>query len=167
MLTSSLIDSKHLLAAASTAGFRESGATGISNNKDGSTTPMVAVRSNGLALDAVVGYLDQEGTPICFVSEEYLSLLNRIAIERFKVNAERIERFRLALLQAYSTRASEQASSFEDAATRRERKRAEGLAKQEAMRAQKTANSEHLDDVGHVRMLLAGPRLLPQPDGAT
>lgn len=144
ILTASVNDTKHLLAAASSAGFRESGAMGLTTNKDGSTTPMVAVRSNGLALDAVVGYVDEGGTPVCIIPEEHLKLLNNIATARFKTNTERIARFRQALLKAYSTdenSTGKRADDYEDADVRRARKKAEGLARQRAIQAEREAEN--------------------------
>jgi tRNA wybutosine-synthesizing protein 3 len=142
-MAASLEDARNVLTAANMAGFRESGAMGLSSNKDGTITPMVAVRSNGLALDSVIGYVNTEGEAICIVSEEHLRLLNNIATERFRVNTERITRFREGLLVAYHLSKSQEGEiDFEDAATRRARKRAEGLIRQEEMRALKAAENE-------------------------
>ena len=114
---------------------------GLASNKDGSYTPMVAIRSNGLALDSIVGFVDAEGQPTCIVSEAHLSLLTGLANERFTTNTERIQRFRDSLLAAYaqsqSTSAEQSSDKYEDAAMRRERKRAEGLARQEAIKAER------------------------------
>jgi tRNA wybutosine-synthesizing protein 3 len=142
LLSASLTDASKVLAAASAAGFRESGAMGLSANKDGSVTPMVAVRSNGLGLDSIIGYINRHEEPICIVSEEHLHLLNTIANKRFEVNTERIERFHQALLAAYapvedaSIRSG--GSDYEDPVGRKARKRAEGLARQEALGAKKS-----------------------------
>lgn len=134
-------DAKYVLAAGNTAGFRESGAMGITPNKDGSFTPMVGIRSNGLGLDSIIGYIDQNGEPVCIVSEDHLNLLNNIATERFTTNKDRIERFRDTLLAAYNrTGSTSTAPHTEDAATRRERKRAEGLARQQALKAENLAD---------------------------
>jgi tRNA wybutosine-synthesizing protein 3 len=144
LMTASLEDAKRVLTAASISGFRESGAMGLSSNKDGSITPMVAVRSNGLALDSVIGYINAEGEVLCIVGEGHLRLLNDIAIERFRVNTERIARFREALFAMYHQ--SESANEVEDAAGRRARKKAEGLAKQEQLRAQKAVLTKRTPD---------------------
>jgi tRNA wybutosine-synthesizing protein 3 len=60
---------------------------------------MVAVRSTGLGLDAIVGCADDEGSTYGLVSENYLRRLVAISNERFKVNRLRIQRFRAALEQ--------------------------------------------------------------------
>jgi len=67
---------------------------------------MVAVRSSGLAFDCIIGCQasDSDGGSIePMVSETYLRTLIGIANQRFKVNAERRERFRQALLR-YATK---------------------------------------------------------------
>jgi tRNA wybutosine-synthesizing protein 3 len=150
-MTASLDDAKHMLTAASAAGFRESGAMTFPTIQDQAKTPIVAVRSNGLALDSIVGYIDDHGTPVCIVPEEHLCLLNNIATERFKVNTERIGRFRQALLTVYTREKSKHAGNInghEDSSIRRERKRAEGLLKQELLRAEKaTINNDEGADI--------------------
>lgn len=143
LMAASLKDAKLVLGAASSAGFRESGAMGFTA-KNGSTTPMVAVRCNGLALDSVIGYMDEHDKAVCIVSEEHLNLLNNIATERFRVNTERIQRFRVALLKAYSSDAND--DDLEDRETRKTRKKHEGLAKQEALRAQKATEEDIVVD---------------------
>jgi tRNA wybutosine-synthesizing protein 3 len=130
-----------VLSAALHAGFRESGAINIASNLDGETTPMVAVRSTGLAFDSVVGYLhdsnDYTSTPLIFssVGESYLRSLVAIANMRFQENTRRIERF----VEALDTTCQPgillkpKDREWEDADTRRERKRAEGLGKKQAL----------------------------------
>jgi tRNA wybutosine-synthesizing protein 3 len=105
---------------------------------------MVAVRCNGLALDSVVGYMDEHNKPVCIVSEEHLNLLNDIATERFRVNMERIQRFRNALLGAYSSPTHN--VDFEDPVARKARKKREGLARQEALRAQRASEEDTVVD---------------------
>ncbi|KIW09351.1 uncharacterized protein PV09_00251 [Verruconis gallopava] len=145
MLTASLEDASKVLTAASSAGFRESGAMGFSANKDGSITPMVAVRSNGLGLDSVIGYIDENGDPVCIVSEDHLRLLTRIANDRFRVNSERISRFRKEVLDTYSAHPASAKSQREDAEARRARKRAEGLARQAEQRVKQEAKYSSSD----------------------
>jgi len=98
---------------------------------------MVAVRSTGLAFDAIIGFQEEDGTNMSIVDEAYLRSLVGIANDRFRVNAERIERFRSALL------GKEQVSEWEDAEARRRRKREEGLQRQRAAQAEKSMPSEH------------------------
>ncbi|KAK8216037.1 methyltransferase TYW3-domain-containing protein [Phyllosticta capitalensis] len=150
LLTASLDDAQKVLSAASQAGFRESGAVGLTANADGSVTPMVAVRSIGLAFDAVVGYEDEDGKMVAVVSEPYLRSLVELANERFAVNTERIARFRSHLLEQYRQNGKQsknkKGADWEDAAARRERKRAEGLKLQQA-KAKEQRTSESNDDV--------------------
>jgi tRNA wybutosine-synthesizing protein 3 len=127
---------------------------GLSPDKDGSITPMVAIRSNGLALDSIIGYLNEHGEAICIVPEVHLRLLIDIANERFKVNADRIERFRQAVLSAYAVpKAGFTGVEYEDAATRKARKRAEGLVRQQAVRAQKSMDVAGETDVADLTFL--------------
>jgi tRNA wybutosine-synthesizing protein 3 len=129
-----------VLSAALQAGFRESGATNLISAKKEPATPMVAVRSMGLAFESFVGYGHESTTPpICMVSEETLECLVDIANKRFKENTERIDRFR-RLLKNLSIKDSgemkrkgQDGEKWEDPEARRERKRAEGLMKSRRM----------------------------------
>ncbi|KAK0932903.1 hypothetical protein LTR29_015536 [Friedmanniomyces endolithicus] len=117
ILTASLKAAQHAATAALTAGFRESGITGIlSSSANHPATPMVAVRSSGLVFDCIIGYsttVSPSGPTgsnlstgadaarpkiVPMVSEAYLRTLLAIANQRFKTNEERRERFRKALL---------------------------------------------------------------------
>ncbi|RYP07162.1 hypothetical protein DL764_002709 [Monosporascus ibericus] len=108
------------------AGFRESGAINLTANAGEPVTPIVAIRSMGLALESLIG-MQTQGVPQRTVSAEYLENLLRIANERFAANTERIERFRLGVLEATQPPKKKDGTEWEDAQTRRERKRAEGL----------------------------------------
>lgn len=123
-----------VLSAASGAGFRESGAMGLSCSVDGNVTPMVAVRSTGLGFDSIIGYQSADGNINSLVTEEYLELLVNTANERFKTNTERIERFRSGISASYHSNktqnGTEPGALWEDKDIRKARKRAEGLAKQ-------------------------------------
>ncbi|KAE9978287.1 hypothetical protein BLS_009470 [Venturia inaequalis] len=134
LLAASLTDAHAVLSAASSAGFRESGAMGLSSSMDGTVTPMVAVRSTGLGFDSIIGYQNIDGSINSLVTEEYLELLINTANERFKTNNERIERFRSGLSSFYHTEnakiGGDSCSLWEDKDARKARKRAEGLAKQ-------------------------------------
>jgi tRNA wybutosine-synthesizing protein 3 len=97
---------------------------------------MVAVRSAGYSFDSIIGYQDGEGRKIALVDERYLRILVDIANERFKINTDRISRFRNALLESYQSVASTGKSSkpdWEDTESRKRRKREEGLARQQAL----------------------------------
>lgn len=131
-MTASPSHAQLLLRCALEAGFRESGAINISQHSDDSPTPLVAVRSMGLGFESLIGQVHDERR-IRLVSPEYLHMLMGIATERFVENAKRIDRFRTAFQQAFvnqpvaQTRRNQDGEEWEDAAARRERKRAEGL----------------------------------------
>jgi tRNA wybutosine-synthesizing protein 3 len=124
-MAATLQHAQPVLAAASSAGFRESGLqslrclaslddAGDATSLPPSSFPMVAVRSSGLALESIIGCSsddDQpsrssEGVPVTganslvqsLVTEEYLAMLVSIANERFIVNKARVSRFRTHLL---------------------------------------------------------------------
>jgi tRNA wybutosine-synthesizing protein 3 len=103
---------------------------------------MVAVRSTGLALDSVIGWLGREDEGVSIVDDDYLEGLLAIANERFAENSRRINRFRDLLLDIDQTpfdiemRKKSKNDDWEDAAVRRERKRAEGLKRSQELRQQ-------------------------------
>ncbi|KAK5133139.1 hypothetical protein LTR08_008163 [Meristemomyces frigidus] len=111
ILTSSLPAAQHAASAALQAGFRESGINRILDAKDQAhspATPMVAVRSSGLAFDCIVGYeeapaaeSDPDAARIIrpMVAEQYLRTLIGVANQRFVTNSQRTGRFRQALLR--------------------------------------------------------------------
>lgn len=148
--TASLEDSQKVLTSALSAGFRESGAVSLSPSKTGELNPIVAVRSTGYSFDSIIGYQNHAGENTALVDEAYLHTLVTIANERFNINTERIGRFQSALLEQYSqlpkstsTRANVE---WEDAETRKQRKREEGLARQKALREEKEASSAGITD---------------------
>ena len=106
-------------------------------------TPMVAVRSTGLALDSVIGRLDADGEGICIVSDTSLEGLLAVSNERFEENSKRITRFRDLLLGSTSIPTDIEGGKklrgreWEDASVRRERKKAEGLKRSQELREQK------------------------------
>ena len=146
-MTASLLHAQPILAAAINAGFRESGIQSLKNLDDVNASPMVAIRSSGLALESIIGcvpdgvkdistggpdgkhYMNNEDVH-SLVSDNYLDLLLNIANDRFKSNTERMRRFESDLFdrEAITT------SSWEDSKTRQERKWAEGLKQQEEVR---------------------------------
>jgi tRNA wybutosine-synthesizing protein 3 len=143
LAVSSLQDAQVVLAAASAAGFRESGAIGLCLNQMGDFTPVVAVRSTGLAFDTIIGYENEEKGITNIVTKAHLKLMAELANERFRVNSERRSRFRSALLSSYTgaTKLIDNEiggkSPWEDKATRQARKRQEGLARQQALNSTK------------------------------
>lgn len=122
------------------AGFRESGAVSLGSSKSGEANPVVAIRSTGYSFDSIIGYQDDEGRNISLVDEGHLITLVCIANERFKINLERIARFRTQLLDSYQPAliSGPTDSNWEDADVRKQRKRAEGLARQQALQAAKS-----------------------------
>ncbi|KAF1916789.1 methyltransferase TYW3-domain-containing protein [Ampelomyces quisqualis] len=146
ILTASTAYAQQTLTAALSAGFRESGAVSLSATKSGESTPIVAVRSTGYSFDSIIGYQDEHGRNIPLVDEKYLRTLLAIANDRFRINTERIARFRRALMDAFSQSALATGKSskleWEDADTRRQRKREEGLARRKALQA----NGEQASD---------------------
>lgn len=126
------------------AGFRESGAINLTAAQ-GQVTPMVAIRSMGLGLESIIG-MQVAGENRCIVSPEYLAMLIHTVNERFAQNRRRTERFREALA-AIREPPGEQAGrpGWEDAAARRERKKAEGLRRKAEMAQQKERRQAELD----------------------
>lgn len=155
ILTASLKHAQIILKAAIGAGFRESGAINIARDDGGPSTPMVGVRCQGLALESIVGYLPDSGkmdqaSPQSLVSEEHLAMLMMIANERFAENSKRTEDFRARLLQSYHSavrmmkdpdpddhfESRKNCPAWEGTKFHRDRKRSEGLAKQQAFHEQ-------------------------------
>lgn len=160
-MTATLSHAQPVLSAASGSGFRESGLQSLRylEGPDG-PSPIVAVRSSGLSLESVIGYCDDnDSTTIStedpairsLVTEEYLEMLVAMSNQRFVVNADRKERFRVSLMQACSFDQShgpgkgnskskaKQQSGWEDPVVRRERKRAEGLMRQKLLESQRSS----------------------------
>jgi tRNA wybutosine-synthesizing protein 3 len=159
-LTASTAYAQRTITAALSAGFRESGAMSLSAAKGGDSNPMVAVRSTGYSFDSIIGYQDGSGGNIALVDEKYLQTLLAIANDRFRINTERIARFRKALMKIFNSSAlttgKTKKSEWEDADTRRQRKREEGLARRKALQAtdaqssgalESTADGDALDDM--------------------
>lgn len=129
VLAGSIQDAQRVLNGALAAGFRESGAVGLLPTKSGSTNPIVAVRSNGLGLDAIIGFKGSDGVMYPMVDEDYLRTIFRVVNDKFTTNRARIERFRSSLVPKPD-------SWREDPVARRERKKMEGLKRQELLDAQ-------------------------------
>ena len=139
-MTASLQHAQSVLASAINAGFRESGVQSLKNLEDPNAFPMVAIRSSGLALSSLIGFIDDRVAPseiISLVSGDYLRLLLEIANERFEANIERIERFRHEMLK----RTAAKTSQWEDASVRKERKKVEGLKSQGGIRSKSPRSS--------------------------
>ncbi|KAF4949437.1 hypothetical protein FGADI_8889 [Fusarium gaditjirri] len=144
VLTASPEHAQLLLRSGLQAGFRESGALNIIPNGKDAATPMVAIRTMGLAFESLIGQ-QVDGHRQCIVSPEYLRTLVQIANERFIENKKRIERFQIAFRDAVSApvpRRNPEGQEWEDTAARKERKRAEGLRKKAELKAKQEAESE-------------------------
>lgn len=97
----------------------------------------------GLAFESLVGQ-QVDGHRQRIVSSEYLQTLVEIANERFAENKKRIERFQNAFRDAIAApapRRNPEGQEWEDAAARRERKRAEGLQKKAELKAKQEAGT--------------------------
>ncbi|KAI0162139.1 methyltransferase TYW3-domain-containing protein [Xylariaceae sp. FL1272] len=145
ILTASLAHAQLILRCGLTAGFRESGAVNIASISSEPATPIVAVRSMGLAFESLIG-VQTNGNIQCTVSDEYLSTLLDIANERFEENRKRIERFRAAVLEATSPPKKKDGSEWEDPGTRRERMRAEGLRRKAKLDRQEAKEAGMVDE---------------------
>ncbi|KAK9417419.1 putative Methyltransferase TYW3-domain-containing protein [Seiridium unicorne] len=134
VLTASLEHAQLLLRCGLQAGFRESGALNLVSSGGEAITPMVAIRTMGLGLESLIG-IQKGGAIQRTVSAEYLQTLLDISNDRFTENTKRIERFRAAILEAVQPPKKKDGTDWEDAAARRERKKAEGLQKKAEMEA--------------------------------
>lgn len=98
----------------------------------------------GLAFESLIGQ-QVDGRRQRLVPPEYLPMLIRIANERFAENTKRIERFQVAFRDAVTSasapRRNPEGNEWEDAAARRERKRAEGLRKKAELQAGKETDT--------------------------
>lgn len=117
------------------AGFRESGALNIFSSSDESATPMVGIRTNGIALESIIGITSGE-TSQPLVGPDHLKALLAIGNERFQENTRRIERFRALLKEEYekmrnakgkAKKMKANGEEWEDPEVRRRRMREEGL----------------------------------------
>lgn len=133
VLTASLEHAQVVIQAGMEAGFRETGAVSLLGRRpEDGAMPMVAVRSMGLSFESLVG-VERDGERYCIVSAAYLERLVRIANERFAENQKRIARFQKALTKALAPKV---ADDWEDAETRRERKKQEGLKRRDELQKQ-------------------------------
>jgi tRNA wybutosine-synthesizing protein 3 len=113
---------------------------------------MVGIRSMGLALESLVGF-EVDGKGVAISSNIHLKKLVEISNVRFKENAKRIERFRMLLKDLSRVdegvkKRGQDSGEWEDAQARRERKRAEGLKKAEAMKNPDVSqDAEDLSDI--------------------
>lgn len=139
-MAASLCHAKPLLSAAINSGFRESGVQSLKNLDDPNACPMVAVRTAGLGLDAIIASVteDDEVGGCRFhqlVPNDYAIMLMRVANERFDANKQRIEKFRVCLKEAMALEMEkvQHSKQWETPEARRQRKRDEGLRAKEAV----------------------------------
>ncbi|KAK2795894.1 hypothetical protein FQN50_009672 [Emmonsiellopsis sp. PD_5] len=144
IMATSLKHAQPVLAAATAAGFRESGLQSLRCLDESDAYPIVAVRSSGLALESIIGHVqvqhDDHGVVQSLVPESYLRMLLAAANERFKTNAERRARFWMKLQQLETGSPggfSLRKAGWEDPEVRRRRKREEGLRRREAVLGEK------------------------------
>lgn len=131
ILARDLATAQKILSTALSAGFRESG---VMNSTQ---SPMVAIRSNGLALDAIIGVLDADtGNIQKLVSDEYIAMLVRVGNMRFQENDRRIEKLTRNLEAALFAPNDGEKDVPEDKEARRLRKREEGLRRQQEQKQQ-------------------------------
>jgi tRNA wybutosine-synthesizing protein 3 len=118
------------------AGFRESGIGSVTGTDP---TPLVAIRTAGLAFDCVIGHATESGSVRLLVPPSYIRMMLVVANERFVANGERRERFRQALLRNLAVDKSESGKphGWEPEDVRRERKRAEGLRRRDELMSQR------------------------------
>ncbi|KAK8005179.1 tRNA wybutosine-synthesizing protein [Apiospora arundinis] len=156
VLTASPAHAQLLLRCGLQAGFRESGAINLTATTGGggvetTPTPMVAIRCMGLTFESLVG-VKKEGSGggekvECTVPPAYLRTLVDVGNERFAENTRRIQRFRSAVLEATAPASTGpkmkgDGSIWEDAETRRERKKAEGLKRKAALQNQQQSQGD-------------------------
>ena len=138
-MTASLPHASSILTAAINAGFRESGLQSLKNLENPLTAfPILAIRTSGLALESVIGYVAGEDSHTDettenlqrLVSEDYLALLLEVANERFQLNEQRKLRFSTELFDSEQN----QSAVWESRQSRQIRMRADGLARQHVLR---------------------------------
>ena len=119
---------------------------------------MVAIRCLGLGFDSIIGYFQDTNAAAeqrvirSLVTEDYLRVLVSLANRKFAENSKRRDRFRAKFLElCHSDRLGEPRlgrSNWEDADSRRERKKAEGLTRRQILgkrNDQKRVDHEDLD----------------------
>jgi tRNA wybutosine-synthesizing protein 3 len=146
-MTASLHHARPLLSAAINSGFRESGVQSLKNLDDPEACPMVAIRTAGLGLEAIIASVAEEKTDGLLhfqhlVPKDYRMMLLRISNERFKANTERIERLRRSLRESMrlEERREQDDHKWESRDARRRRKREEGLQRKDGARVAEPAD---------------------------
>lgn len=153
IMTATFTHAQPVLGAASASGFRESGLQSLRCLETDGPSPIVAVRSSGLSFESVIGYCEDEDgrdEPVVhsLVTEGYLEMLVAMSNDRFMINTDRKERFWRSLTEACSSqnqghsrgKAKGKPVDWEEPAVRKERMRAEGLARKKLLEEHKKAN---------------------------
>jgi tRNA wybutosine-synthesizing protein 3 len=130
-----------ILTAALDAGFRESGAMDLQCARIPDAPIMVGIRSMGVSFDCIIGYQEEDGTLHSIVDDKYVRNMLVIANSRFQTNGERTHRFQTNVNRLFRTEPEK-----EDEETRRQRKRAEGLARQQLLNGHKSETADSAED---------------------
>jgi tRNA wybutosine-synthesizing protein 3 len=110
-----------LFSAAMGCGFRESG---IGSND------IVATRIS-MRQDIPIGYL-KDGEVVPIVSDEYIKIIDEISLDLFNKNERKISELSSAIAQLFADM-NKRSEPVETKEQRRERKRAEGLKRQQEL----------------------------------
>lgn len=142
VMCASLRHARPLLRAAVNAGFRESGVQSLKNLDDPEACPMVAIRTaGGLSMQSIIGLVesDENGNDRyhAFTGDDQLKVLFEAANARFEANARMAGNFRDCLKAALEVEGEKikRENEWEDSATRKARKRQEGIAKSQLLRS--------------------------------
>lgn len=121
-----LTSANALYSAAMGCGFRESG---IGSNN------IVGIRIS-IKLDVPIGYLDGEEQLVSFVSQEYLEVLTMLSEDRFQENFKKLNALYKAI-EILNNVPPKPEVHIESKEERRQRKMEEGMARRDAVRAEK------------------------------
>ncbi|KAI5810006.1 methyltransferase TYW3-domain-containing protein [Peziza echinospora] len=139
VMTSTLDLAQKILKIALSSGFRESG---IMN---ASIPPTVAIRSTGLALDSIIGFVDPKTSqPQKNVDDAYLNTLVQVSQMRFKENERRRILLYKRLEEGFGKQLGlENKPDWEDKMVRHERLKREGLLRK--AEAERVKNSSRVN----------------------
>ncbi|THW83265.1 hypothetical protein D6D15_09698 [Aureobasidium pullulans] len=101
VLSSSLESAQKIHTAALQSGFRESGISSISTDNLRTSTAMVAIRTNDIVFDNIIGYEGPDGRLIPMVTEAYMRILIELGNQKFQANKARTQQFQNALLTSF------------------------------------------------------------------
>ena len=149
VLSATLNHARPLLAAAINAGFRESGVQSLKALEDEEAGVTTGIRTAGLIFETVIGFVDEDEDGKeqmqSLVSEEYLKMCVNIINERFEWNEKRKDRLIKELEKVLSKDTEADGESEEE---RRQRKKEEGLKRQEETKTlSKDEEKVNADDV--------------------